>query len=186
MTNLLTMGFNISFIRPALIFLFIVSLSSAQTRELDSLKSLISTADDTTQVNLLRQMGILSRFEDKEKALIYGAQSLNKAREISFIKGEIESLYHLGLTNGMTGSYVESLDYLNQCLTLSRQQEDYKFMKMAYSSLGIVHKRIGDYPKSKDYYLKSLKLVDSLDLPFDNSITYINNRIFVDFYRSLL
>ncbi|WP_435625468.1 tetratricopeptide repeat protein [Flagellimonas sp.] len=174
------MGFNISFIRPTLIFLFIVSLSSAQTRQLDSLKSLISTADDTTQVNLLRQMGILSRFEDKEKALTYGAQSLNRAREIGFVKGEIESLYHLGLTNGMTGSYVESLDYLNQCLALAKKQEDYKFMKMAYSSLGIVHKRIGDYPKSKDYYLKSLKLVDSLDLPFDNSITYINLGILYD------
>ena len=180
MTNLLTMGFNISFIRPTLIFLFIVSLSFAQTRELDSLKSLISTADDTTQVNLLIRLGILAKFEDKEKALEYGTQGLTKAKEIGFVKGEIESLYNLGLTYGMTGSYVESLDYFNQCLILAKKHEEYKFMKIAYSSLGIVHKRIGDYPKSKDYYLKSLKLVDSLNLPFDTSTTYINLGILYD------
>ena len=160
--------------------LLLSHLCVAQSRELDSLQNLMKTANDTTQVNLLRYLGIHSRSLDKEMSVEYGVKSLNKAIEISFVKGQIESLYALGLTHGMTGSYAEALEYLKTCLNLSMKLNNHQYIKKTYNSLGIVYKRIGDYTNSKDYYLKSIQLVDSLNLPFDNSSAYINLGILYD------
>nr|WP_298998423.1 tetratricopeptide repeat protein [uncultured Allomuricauda sp.] len=158
----------------------VITNSFAQTQKLDSLKALLKTADDTTQVNALRWMGKYSRSIDKQKALDYGLQSLEKSKEIDFKSGQIMALYDLGLTHGMTGSYPESMDYLRQCLNLSIQQNNYEYMKMVYNGLGIVYRRIGDYPNSKDYYLKSIRLVDSLYLPYDVSSAYSNLGVLYD------
>ncbi|PRX55204.1 tetratricopeptide repeat protein [Flagellimonas meridianipacifica] len=161
-------------------FLLAIAHSSAQTQKLDSLKVLLETADDTTQVNVLRWMGKYSRSIDKQKALEYGLQSLDKSKEIGFIKGEIMALYDLGLTHGMTGSYAESLGYLRQCQELSSQENNHRYMKMVYNALGIVYKEIGNYTTSKEYYLKSIRLVDSLNLPYSISSSYSNLGILYD------
>lgn len=159
---------------PPLYFLFVMNICLSQTKEIDSIKNLLVTAKDTTQVNLLRKLGKEYRFQDKEKALTYALEGLEKSREINFIKGEVEALYDIGLTHGMTGSYTESLDYLNQCLLLAKQTDNFRYIILTYNSLGILYKSIGDYPTSHGYYLKILKLSDSLDLSFNTSAAYTN------------
>lgn len=74
----------------------------------------------------------------------------------------------------MTGSYAESLDYLNRCLVLAKKHHDFERVNYIYNSMGIVYKRIGDYPKSQSFYLKRIKLIDSLDLDQDTSSPYLN------------
>ncbi|WP_422859713.1 tetratricopeptide repeat-containing sensor histidine kinase [Flagellimonas sp. S174] len=160
--------------------LLVATNSFAQTQKLDSLKAVLPTANDTTQVNTLRRIGNGYRFIDKEKAVDYGLQSLEKSREIGFKLGVIKALYDLGQTHGITGDYPKSMDYLRQCLDLSIQQKDYQRMKMVYNGLGIVYRRIGDYPTSKDYYLKSIRLVDSLNLSYDVSSAYSNLGVLYD------
>lgn len=167
-------------IYPTLIFLLIVNTCFSQTKEIDSLQNLMKTADDTTQVHLLRQLGYNSQSISKQDAVKFASQSLKKAKEIGFVKGEILALYSLGLIHGMTGNYAESLDYLNRCLELSKVHQDFERMNHVYKSLGIVYKSIGDYPKSQRYYLKSIALVDSLQLTQNNSSVYINLGILYD------
>ncbi|MFN3137500.1 MAG: tetratricopeptide repeat protein [Allomuricauda sp.] len=141
---------------------------------MDSLQNLLITADDTTQVNLLRTLGIKSRFIDKEQAVAYGLQSLEKSKEIGFKVGEAKALYSLGLTHGMTDSYANSLEYLNKCLAVANQNKDYSMVCDVYNSMGIVYKRIGDYPSSQESYLKSLKVIDSFNLQINAASVYIN------------
>lgn len=124
----------------ALFFFLILNVSFSQTKEIDSLQNLIKTANDTTQVNLLRRQGILLRELDKEKAVEVLKESIDKAKEIGFTSGEINGLYSLGLTHGMTGSYPESLDNLNQCLILAKENQDFERMNYIYNSMGIVYK----------------------------------------------
>lgn len=157
-----------------LILLLVGNIGYSQTEEIDSLQNLLKTADDTTQINLLRLLGIKSRFIDKEKAVAYGLQSLEKSKEIGFSVGEAKALYSLGLTHGMTDSYASSLEYLNNCLSVARKNNDYSLVCDIYNSMGIVYKRIGDYPSSQDSYLKSLKVIDSFDLQINAASVYIN------------
>ncbi|MDF0716516.1 tetratricopeptide repeat protein [Muricauda sp. 334s03] len=118
--------------------------------------------------------------QDKQRSLEFTNKSLEKSREIDFVKGEIEALYNLGLTHGMTGNYAESLEYLNACLSLATKNREYQKIKQTYGILGIVYKQIGDYPTSKEYYLMSLKLVDSLQLDLPTSSVYSNLGILYD------
>ncbi len=157
-----------------LLFLLMGNMGFSQTKEMDSLQNLLKTADDTTQVNLLRTLGIKSRFIDKEQAVAYGLQSLEKSKEIGFKVGEAKALYSLGLTHGMTDSYANSLEYLNKCLVVANQNKDYSMVCDVYNSMGIVYKRIGDYPSSQESYLKSLKVIDSFNLQINAASVYIN------------
>ncbi|MHA7830002.1 MAG: tetratricopeptide repeat protein [Flagellimonas sp.] len=164
----------------ALIFYLIVNNCFSQTTKIDSLQNLLKTASDTTEVNILRKLGENYRFHDKEKAVQYGLKSLEKSKQIGFVKGESKALYALGVTHGMTDNYAKSLEYLNKCLTLATNQQDHKSLCDVYNSLGIVYKRIGDYPKSQGYYLKSIGLVDSLQLKVNVSSEYINLGVLYD------
>ncbi len=151
-----------------------------QSKEIDSIQELLKTANDTTEVNLLRKQGILLRSYDKDKALGLLLESVEKSKKIGFLDGEINGLYSLGLTHGMTGSYAESLDYLNRCLVLAKKHHDFERVNYIYNSMGIVYKRIGDYPKSQSYYLKRIRLIDSLQLDHDISAPYLNLGILYD------
>lgn len=172
--------------KPILFILVLASLllnynlSFGQAQKVDSLQNLLATANDTTQVNLLRLMGIYSRSVSKEDAVKYGIQSLEKARKIGFVPGEIKALYILGATHGMTDDYAESLSYLNQCLELALKDKEFDYAQSAYNGLGIVYKRIGDYPKSQEYYLKGLQLNDSLGTTEGNSSIYMNLGVLYD------
>lgn len=167
---------------PHLVLLFLISTNFclSQTQEIDSLQNLLKAATDTTEINLLRTLGRKFRSHDKERALDYYTQSLEKSKQLEFVQGEIEGLYAIGVTHGMGGNYTESLDYLNRCLVLAAKHQDFIRVNQIYNSKGIVYKRIGDYPTSQSFYLKRLKLIDSLQLDQDTSVTYINLGILYD------
>lgn len=158
----------------ALIFCSITHLCFSQTNEIDSLQNLLETANDTTRVNTLKELGRKFRFQNKEMAIKYGLQSLEEAKEINFTLGEIKALYDIGLTYGMTGDYATSLKYFNKAQSLALEHGNFQIVLDTYNSLGIVYKRIGDYPTRQSYYLKSIKLIDSLNLGLDVSPIYVN------------
>ncbi|MGN7514190.1 MAG: tetratricopeptide repeat-containing sensor histidine kinase [Allomuricauda sp.] len=167
-------------IYPTILFFLLVHICSAQTKEIDSLRNLLETADDTTQVTILRLLGIKFRFIDKENAVAYGLQSLEKSKEIEFATGKANALYSLGLTHGMTDNYARSLEYLNKCLPVANQNKDHSMVCDIYNSLGIVYKRIGDYPASQESYLNSLKIIDSFDLKRNAASVYNNLGVLYD------
>ncbi|WP_222983978.1 tetratricopeptide repeat protein [Flagellimonas meishanensis] len=174
------MGYRFSL--PIFLLLSFVSIerSLGQTKEIDSLQNLLKTATDTTEVNILRFLGQRLRSHDREKALDYLSRSLEKSEETGFVYGQINGLYSLGLTHGMTGGYEESLDYLNRCLKLAIEHGDFETRNSVYNAMGIVYKRIGDYPKSQSYYLKRIQLIDSLQLDQDVSAPYLNLGVLYD------
>ncbi len=165
------------------IFLFlsvlVTSFGAAQTQKLDSIKQLMKTAKDTTLVNLLRLQGDHIRRQNLEEALKLYQQSIEKAQEIGYLRGEIKGLHAIGISHGMAGEYPESLGYMRQSLALATENQMFEEMAFNYGTLGIVYKRIGDYATSQEYYLRVLKLRDSLQLDTDGAnrnmaATYIN------------
>lgn len=148
----------------------------SQTKEIDSLQNLLETADDSTKVEILRSQSILYRPIDIEKSLELTQQSIDISKEIGYNYGHIHGIYIMALTYGMTSDYVKSLEYLKQCLDLAKVHKDFDTIINVYMTYGIIFKRIGDYPKSQNNYMKSLKLVDSLQFYDDSSVSkiYVN------------
>ncbi|GLU44965.1 tetratricopeptide repeat protein [Allomuricauda sp. NBRC 101325] len=156
------------------VVLLIGQFCLSQTKELDSLQNLMKTADDTTQVKLLRSQSIAIRSLDIEKSIDLIQQSINKSKEIGYAQGHINGLFTLAVTHGMTSNYVESLEYLKQCLELSKTHEDFDTLINVYMTYGIVYKRIGDYRTSQEYYLDGLKIADSVQYYEDVHFIYGN------------
>ncbi|WP_375324284.1 tetratricopeptide repeat protein [Flagellimonas sp. GZD32] len=140
----------------------------------------MKTADDTTQVKLLRSQSIAMRSLDVEKSFELIQQSIDKAKEIGYAQGEINGIYTLALTHGMTSNYVESLDYLKQCLILTKEHGDFDTLINLYNTFGIIYKRIGDYPTSQEYYLEGLKIADSVQHYEDVHYIYGNLGLLYD------
>ncbi|WP_318344782.1 tetratricopeptide repeat-containing sensor histidine kinase [Flagellimonas baculiformis] len=124
--------------------------------------------------------GYLMRFHDREKAFDILEDAVEKSKKIGFKKGEIDGLFNIGAIYGMTGSYAKSLEYLNRCKELAINYKDFSKIFLIYNSFGIIYKNIGDYPTSQSYYLKGLKLVDSLQLDINTSLLYINLGVLYD------
>ncbi|SDQ80695.1 tetratricopeptide repeat-containing sensor histidine kinase [Flagellimonas zhangzhouensis] len=162
------------------VVLLIGQFCLSQTKELDSLQNLMKTADDTTQVKLLRSQSIAIRSLDVEKSIDLIQQSIEKSREIEYAQGEIKGIYTLALTHGMTSNYVESLEYLKQCLELTKQHNDFDTLINLFNTFGIIYKRIGDYPTSQEYYLEGLKIADSVQYYEDVHFIYGNLGLLYD------
>ncbi len=157
------------------IIVLATNFCSAQTQKIDSIKNLMKTADDTTMVNLIRRQGIYTQNQSFDEARNLIQQSIEKAIQIGYIRGEIKGLNSMAVSYGMAGDYPEALNYFRQSLALAIEHKKYRDISYAYGNLGILYKRIGDYPTSQEYYLKGLKLVDSLNLNNDEAANiYIN------------
>ena len=170
------MKLSTSLIWLSIACLFLSSPSLAQTKELDSIEALLKTSTDTARVDLLRNKAYLIRSTDMEKALALFKESVDKSEQLGYARGQIYGLYNLAITHGMASNYSESLEYLGPCLSLAKKHEDIETIIDTYMTYGIIYKRIGDYVTSQNYYLKSLKVVDSLQFYHYEAVshTYIN------------
>ena len=158
-----------------LLSLLVTSFGAAQTQKLDSIKQLMKTANDTTLVNLLKLQGYYIRRQNPEEALKLYQQSIEKAQEIGYVRGEIKGLHGIGVSHGMAGEYPESLGYIRQSLALATENQMFEEIILNYGTLGVVYKRIGDYATSQEYYLRVLKLRDSLQLDTEESNRHMAN-----------
>ncbi|WP_175288727.1 tetratricopeptide repeat protein [Flagellimonas eckloniae] len=140
----------------------------------------MKTANDTTMVNLIRSQGIYTQSINLKKARELFQQSIEKAKQIGYISGEVSGINYIGISYGMAGDYSESLRYFRQSLELAKEYQMFEEISNAHNNLGILYKRIGDYPTSQEYYLKNIKLHDSLKLDEYLSRTYVNLGILYD------
>lgn len=163
-----------SLFKSLITILLATTFCSAQTQKLDSLKALMKTADDTTMVNLICWQGNYTRSTNPKKARELFQQSIEKAKQIGYMRGEIKGINSIGVSYGMAGDYSESLRYFRQSLELAKEYQMFKEISAANNNLGVLYKRIGDYPTSQEYYLKNIKLHDSLKFNTDLSSTYVN------------
>ncbi len=164
-----------------LLLLVFVFTSMGQTREIDSLRKVIdNTPPDSNQVNTYRRLGMAYRRVNKDTSLLFINQSVAKAKEIEFGLGISRGLYARALTYGMTGDYAEALAALSECEESATKIGDYENVVFSNNARGIIYKRLGDYPASKAYYMKNIKLADSLDLTVNMSSLYSNLGILYD------
>jgi hypothetical protein len=78
----------------------------AQSREIDSLKQLLSIEQhDTTKIKLWNLLSVCYFFSRPDTALLYAQKGLILSRKVQFKKGEIESLRMSGIALFTMGKY---------------------------------------------------------------------------------
>lgn len=146
----------------AFLFLF-VNILDAQTNEIDSLKSILSSiGNDTTRVNTLIQLGSrIFRFQPDE-AIVYSNEAIALAEELDFQKGKAYALKNIGLAFFIKGDYAEVMNYWEQSLHIFQSIEDKLGISNLLNNLGAVYFNQGDDPRALEYYLESLRVSEEI------------------------
>ena len=158
------------------IFLFIINYLSiinylfSQNNKIDSLEIVLKTATDTTKVNILNQLSEEYVKKAPETAMQYAEQALSISEEKKYKKGIANALNMQGVFYSSKGNYEKSLESLNMSLAKREEMiidnpndiESKSFSARIMSNIGFVYVKLGDFDKANEYYLKALKIAESI------------------------
>ena len=133
--------------------------------------------EDTTYVVALLQRASNLRNNDIDSAKFYYRQCIERSKKSMFIKGEVRALKGLAICYGILDEYGAAIEAFKDALTLARKHNLPLHAGDCYNGLGIVYKRLGDYPTSQVYYSKALQLYDSLNHELSTASSFENLRV---------
>ncbi|MEM7107138.1 MAG: tetratricopeptide repeat-containing sensor histidine kinase [Bacteroidota bacterium] len=140
-----------------MLFLFLLShLGMGQQRDIDSLRSLLPSASDTTRIQLFFELSMKYENNLSDSAEYFARMAVEQGREIGYTKGEADGLISLGRIIRDKGQLVEGLELLSASLELYRTLHDLQQIGHAYNDISIVYAMSDDYEKSLEFFLKAL------------------------------
>jgi class 3 adenylate cyclase len=150
-----------------ILFTCLLTLSAnfghAQTAEIDSLQTVISTTkDDTLKVNALIELSQKFYSSDPQKAIRFGMLAKEEAEKITFLSGLAKALKSVGIGYYMQSKYLETLEYWQQSLAVYDSIGDRKGVANILNNQGAVYFNQGDDTKALELYLKSLQVSEEL------------------------
>ncbi|MEO8110437.1 MAG: tetratricopeptide repeat protein [Ginsengibacter sp.] len=140
-------------------FIFISTLCCAQTKEIDSLKLLVSASkDDTSKVDQLLELSKAYASSFPESAMSSSNEALHLAKKLRYETGTAYALKSIGMAYYNQAKYVETIENWNQSYILFDSIGDKANEALMLSNIGSVYLNQGDYAKALDYFFKSLQI----------------------------
>jgi tetratricopeptide (TPR) repeat protein len=148
-----------------------ISLGQNQ-KELDSLQALLPQVKDTAQVNVLYAIARYEFDRDPEKAMQLSKESLQKAKVLEFVNGEVMAYKQIGsFYNLYKSDFTAARQYLDSAEALAQTSPQ---KVSIYTALGAVCSRMGEFERGQTYLLKALDLItDKLSRPAFHTYSYI-------------
>src|SRR5687768_16221402 len=143
----------------------------------DSFSVLVkNSADDTSKVFYLNELGWEVMFYNPDTAIILGEQALdiaikiatgNEAKKNSTLKRRAQvciaqSYSNLGVYHWLIGEYTQAINHHLKALDIRLALNDQKNLGSTYTNIGSVYFSEADYPKALEYFFKALKISMSL------------------------
>ena len=144
----------------ALAWLFLVPLSFAQDRKVDSLMSLVkSVPADTTRVWLLNELvtSIIDR-QESSKALEFAREARDLASLLNYKAGLARSTELLGWIHYRKGDYTTSFEFSNHALRLNEELKDGPGVARCLISLAAIVHEQKYYDQAIQNFKKAYKL----------------------------
>jgi two-component system NtrC family sensor kinase len=148
-------------------FLFVVFQVQAQTKQIDSLKQLLSqTKADTTTYDILRLISWNSMWSYSDTALSYAQKALLLANHLNDPPKESEALLLFGTAWSVIGNYPLAIDYLLKGIRIEEQFKTVRtndvwpipVLQLFYYNISDCYRDLGDYENALNYYGKSIKI----------------------------
>ena len=105
---------------------------------------------------------IYQRKNDFKKAIEYYLMSLNIRKEINDKFGIASSLDNIGEIYCKKGEYQKAINILNNSLKISQNKNLLDIQKRNYKHLSEVYSKLEDHKMSLDFYMKFVKIKDSI------------------------
>ena len=152
-----------------LLLVMYLCLSSVLLNAQPNLDSLYSVWQDESQSDSSRAFaykhyiwtGFL--FSQPDTAFVLASELLRYAADNDFPKAESLGYQIKGISYGLRGDYLRSLDYFTQNLAIEEQIGDQKEIANSLNNIGVTSLQLGDYPEALNYYAQSLAIYKELD-----------------------
>lgn len=134
-----------------------------QGKSLDSLKhELINVRTDTAKINLLNEIAYESVADSPDEATKYASEALKLSVEKEYDLGKIGSYNCLGLSSYYQNKYDDALGYYYKARDLANKIGNRQKLAVTLNNIGLVFDDKADYKNALEYYLSSLKIVDTI------------------------
>lgn len=137
----------------AFCFSVLIIHSFSQSNTEDSLKSELSSANDSMKIVLWNRLALLNAGNSINSAINYGNSALGLAKKIKSIKGEIKSLSTIGDVYVSQNDYKKGIEIYNKAYEVATGASDTNLMANVLNSIAIAELYQEDY----DQALKTLK-----------------------------
>ena len=152
----------------------------------DSLIAMAALAvNDSARIEIYTELGLALRNTDLEGSRIWYEKADSLASRSGSAKQKIRLYAGRGRLEANAGDNQQSLMFFQLALNTAREKLYYDLEAENHVNLGIVHKRIGNYPESKSHYLQALSLYSELGNQLGISRTYQNLGVVTDLLREL-
>ena len=157
------MNFNLKGLLCCLLLTLVTLIGLGQDRQIDSIKSVISKAnEDSNKVNSLLLLSKKYFNEEPNEAINVASRARDLAEKIGFKRGEAYALKNIGIGYYMQGKYLETFDYWNQSMVYFDSVGDRQGVANILSNIGSVYFDQGDDANALENYLKSLKISEEI------------------------
>ncbi|MDF9798386.1 signal transduction histidine kinase [Catalinimonas alkaloidigena] len=138
-------------------YLFFSTQTFAQEHEqADSLWSLLTDLQDTSQVHLRQKLARTYQHNYPDSAMAYGQEALRLSEELNYDKGKADALLHIGVLKRDKGNFTEALEDIFVALDIYQAISDSVQIGNAYNDISIVYGLSNDLATSRDYFHKAL------------------------------
>ena len=145
----------------ALLILF-TTVVYGQQQPTDSLENLLVTSTDTTRINLLNNLSIRYSKKEFKKALEYANEALQLSEEMDYPIGIATSYRSLAMAIFFSGDHTQSIEYFLLSSTKAAEIKHWNLEAQNFLTIGGIYASVlGNYPKSMEYYLKTLAVYES-------------------------
>jgi PAS domain S-box-containing protein len=143
-----------------LLALFFISFFSypQKTKKDSLLKTLSSSAEDTSKVNLLNDLFKEYHDLDEAVAMKYAEQALELSTKLGFQRGSASSYNNIGLAYFNKAENNDALDNFLRALEIFNEIGYKKGSSIVLANIGNIFYSQGNYPKTIEYYSQSLVL----------------------------
>jgi two-component system, NtrC family, sensor kinase len=152
-----------NFKHKSLVFLIILffnlpSFCKAQFRE-DSLRNVVSlNKRDTTEVNALNNLSLISNHFDT--AIMFAQSGLDLAEKLNYRKGVADGYFAMSSAFGKQRNYFQMIRYANKALSVFEAIHNDEGIMHATTNLGIMYFYTGDFNKGKELNMVCIKILE--------------------------
>ncbi len=157
-----------------IIFIFFISISFfiAQTKKLDSLKSVLRVSkEDTNKLAILTHL--IESINEDDVWVKYNDQlgplaeklmkSENSAISLNAKKHYADFLNNRGYINNNLGDVTSALDYFHKSIKIQEEVKDKIGLAYSFNNVGYIYNSQGDLIRALEFYRNSLKIREAID-----------------------
>lgn len=147
------------------VFFLPVTFLTAQQRQIDSLKSLVSIdKDDTLKIQHLNKLSIAYCDQgEMQKALDCGKSAFYLSARINYVAGQARAYSNMAHTYYLQADYANALSCYSKALAITESMGNKSGAASITSSMGLIYDAQGKLPDALSYFFKALKLAEDVD-----------------------